>query len=365
MLGGRLYLLGAMRVHATIDSSTRPLFVPYPCGNERTCGEELVPLRLDRQLTSAEARRWVVLGAKRAAAAKLNDDGRLGRRTAVDGIRRLHPKTARMVWSILTRPVEEGSRAWSVDRLERAVRGQPRARRRAEVLADALIESGDPRGRIMALELAISAQADPEKAAVLDGELESAVAQNPEVGTLPGGFPWRPRWLNRMGVWLQATGTIDARSPFRELIESLFIRPWVRGRPVLAGDGARLAAALGGRRGQDGFLLFEIPDAPILFRATATEALRLEVSGLLKWPGSACVLPLQSHTVGGHTGGLELDLPSGRLTARLFLPEGLFKPSVMVRAFKAVLTQHRVSALTVRQVGWLHRSQQSHARRAR
>ncbi len=340
---GSLFVLGAMRLEG--PAKGKPLM---SLGPQRVGGTELVGFRFDRRLTTTEVRGWIVHGSRGARQTRPNPEGKLWRLGAIDGIRHLHEKTARMVWDVLQRPIVEPRRGPTIEQLEKQVRGQPWKRSRAAVLADAMSEAGDVRGRIMTLELEISAEADPRRASELDAELDELIDLNPQLLRRAGGFPWRRCWSSRRLLGFSVSGILKPTTRLRELLDSVFTAPFVLVRPISGISADQLRAAIGGQVTSRRYWV-SAPDLAVerWLAASATCSFEATCSGHLRSPGSAYPLPLQRAS--GRFGRFFVRLPSRELELRLELPDGLHSISGIIAAWRTSFREHGAGQVQVRE----------------
>lgn len=342
---GAVFVLGAMELGGPAEGE--PL---RSLGPVRVGGKQLVAVRLDRFLSPAELRGWLVNSSRGFRQPDLSSEGKVWRLGGFDGIRHLHPRTAQLVWEVLHRAPPEIRRGPSLEQLEQLVRGQPWARERAAVLADALSEGGDPRGRVMAIELAIAAEADPARAASLDAELHELLERSPQLHQRPGGFPWRERYSSRGVRRFVLAATLTRESRFAELVDLLFELPRLRLEPDDAHQLDALAAAVGGHTTPN-FAVVSLSrrelDVARLFTAGGTIAFRFSVWAKLRWPGHAQALPFQRGPMTLST--LAARFPSRQLELALTLPEGLHSISALVRTWHDAFRAHGLAQVEVRQ----------------
>jgi hypothetical protein len=166
ILFNRLVAAGAL----TLDDKVRALGDP----SLRMAAE---PLLVD-QVPAIETRLKLML-----------DDASAGTRAAI--VRLLRTLDARI-------GVDGKVGQTTLDELETRLRIDPRDVATLEVWADLMQEQGDPRGQVLALELALSTEADPERALALSGELAALIARyRKAILGKPGGFPFREKQFGR------------------------------------------------------------------------------------------------------------------------------------------------------------------------
>ena len=175
--------LGAHPEHAALRM--------HGCGNEVLGGTPGAPLRFDRALEPAALAAWRFDGSDGPRPIKHLKQGRITRILSMQGVYRVTAPTAALLQRVLAAdapapPPTQG------DALVAALRASPADAQTARVLADAWQEQGDPRGEILALEVALASETDAAAAARHDERLAALYRAAPGLKKKPGGFPWRP-----------------------------------------------------------------------------------------------------------------------------------------------------------------------------
>lgn len=206
--GGLLYLIGRMRVvykgtgeewlreHPEDEPDLDRLRQGESHRYQLVVGDEGDIIRFDRAMPPPLLPDWRFLSADGKTERGLNglrEGFRLPRATAFKGVFRLSEATVETIDDVYAgRAVTEYSQAVGrAEALATELLESPDDRERAAVVADAWQQLGDPRGEILALELALADQ--PNKR--LEKRLAKLVDQDRVrlIGR-PGGFPFRAGW---------------------------------------------------------------------------------------------------------------------------------------------------------------------------
>ena len=226
--------------------------------------------------------------------------------------------------------------------LQTRLRAAPDDATTAEVWADSLIDRQDPRGELIALELAIL-RADPERALELSRTQAALVtAHRKALWNKPGGFPFREKYRGRHAFAFASAWDHTMRGSRENILDRVqsFVETAtdVRApRTARARDRAvasKLAAALGGsvtqHRDREGTVLDRaathepIADLDALRELGLVEKVVLVYDFRLAWPNTGIALP---HQEGAHYAGgeelrqrLEIALDASRLQLALTFP---------------------------------------------
>jgi hypothetical protein len=227
VVGGALHALASLEVR---EKTTGPIWLSkHPeqartrlsgCGQEVLGGEPGAVLRFDRVFTSAQVNAWRYDGSAGERAIKYVVKGKLKRTMSVTGVYRVSEATAEVVRAVLAAAGDEVPTR-TVE-LERRLRETPDDEASARVLSDVLQEDGDPRGEVMALELAIAHEPGVDRATSLD--LSHAKLMRSRVGLKKrsGGYPFRSVMGARGFTRVSAAFRIDAE-PFVALARRVLV----------------------------------------------------------------------------------------------------------------------------------------------
>ncbi|MEW5740536.1 MAG: hypothetical protein AB1938_16530 [Myxococcota bacterium] len=210
---GVLYALAALDVTEKTDADAWLATHPgdaklrmHGCGKQLLVGTPRAPLRFDRPFTPAQLETWRYDSGKTGRGLKhLDEKGRLTRILALQGVYRVSPKTAEMIAGVLAAASPPPPSPTEASALLARMREAPEDEATAHVLADAWQQQGEPRGELLALELALRTERDARKAADLDQRLAGLARKVKGLKTLPGGFPFRGAWGYRDHVELRVT----------------------------------------------------------------------------------------------------------------------------------------------------------------
>lgn len=192
-------------------------------GGQALGGQPVAALSFARRVPSSALTSFRYDSGKDGRALKFLEKGKLKRPSSMVGVYRLQVPTAQTLLALLeSAPAASRKTSPNVTELREALILNPADRDAARVLADAWQDLGDPRGELLALEVAI-AEARPERAVELSEALERAMSKRGMAKSLklPGGFPYRSSFLHRPSVLWQLTGALERPLSFAEMEESL------------------------------------------------------------------------------------------------------------------------------------------------
>jgi hypothetical protein len=194
--------------------------------------------------------------------------------------------------------------ATNVAELEARLRVDPGDEITAQVWADLMQEAGDPRGHLLALDLAIAAERDPAHKLALSGERAAVFAEHrKQILGKPCGWPFREKYLGR--------GYVAFLSSWRGMI---------RGKPTTRRDRAIRFFA-------------ELTDVE-----PTIEGQVMHAKFRLVWPNTRIALPYQElgHYPQPIGSALRLDLGSGKLELALAFPFESFEDPQFVMIYEAI-----------------------------
>ncbi|MFT3836278.1 MAG: hypothetical protein QM723_04700 [Myxococcaceae bacterium] len=283
----------------------------HGCGNEVLAGKPGAALRFDRELSAEQLKAWRYDSPKAPRALKYVEKGRLMRTVSAQGVYRVTAETAQMLEQVLSAPRADPPKT-DASRLEEKLRDAPEDEATARVLADAWQSSGDPRGELLTLELALRTERDLEKAAQLDAALTAIANKSPGLKKKAGGFPFRSVWGARELIDVHVTPDLK---PVPVEVAMSFVRGFIAAEGFTE-FGSRsqsvdlplekVIRTLGGRRGGDThqftqawtrdepFTVDEVKQCLAVARQHRLEAAAL---GPVVKPGTQIALPLQARTL--------------------------------------------------------------------
>jgi hypothetical protein len=208
IVAGRLHVLGAVR---TVAETTMAKWIKahpgdgvdrwQPRARFVLENEPVAPLRFGQQVGEEAIARWKL--------------GKPVKIASIKDIRPVSPELAKLLLDELapgTTPAEGELRA--------ALEADAWNIAAARVLADVLLQRGDPHGQALAWEIALAGEKSPETFQALVGKVEGWMRKHRPLCDQPGGFPYRPR-LRHVGhlqvtLWGCALRA-DARTAFDAL----------------------------------------------------------------------------------------------------------------------------------------------------
>jgi hypothetical protein len=208
--------------------------------------------------------------------------------------------------------------------LEIRLRAAPEDVVTAQVWADLMQDHGDPRGALLALDLAIAQTEDRARKLELSAERAALFArERKHVVGKPGGFPFREKYLGRgylafSSLWSSAMRGSAARR--FERVAAFLDRVTDAPEPVVDEHD-----------GKD-------DDATFLDRRLVPNNV-LEASFRLTWPNTRCRLPYQEaehYPTEALTSTVRMNLASGKLALGLLLPFESFVDPGFVEVYAAI-----------------------------
>lgn len=309
VIEGELFLLASLLVRektTTVDWLARhPEHEPLRAsrgGGQVLAGDPVAPLRFGRKVPPEALVAWRYDSGKEGRPLKHLEDGKLKRQGSLQGVYRVNGATADAIARLLSEelPAEPSVDA-RIERLIEQLRRSPGDAAAAAVLADLWQDQGDPRGELVALDLAIVRALEVDDGATLRSAAEahdSLVRRRRMKAALsaPGGFPFRAVYASRDHIVWSTSGA----EPTLATLDAIEARlaPW-----------AELGALSVGR--------FRRPTTRERASGSPRDDLWLEFS--VRHPTSGCVLPYQSKPFVSQRSHVAVD-QEGRWVMKLVLP---------------------------------------------
>lgn len=309
VVDGELFLLASLvvREKATADHwlARHPEHAPFRSsrgGGQVLAGDPVAPLSFARRVPPRTLVDWRYDSGKEGRPLKHLEAGKLKRQGSLQGVYRVTAATAGAIARLLSEePPAVPSVDARIDGLIERLRRSPSDDASAAVLADLWQEQGDPRGQLVALDLAIVRALEGNDEATLRGaaaaHLELVRRRGMKAAlAAPGGFPFRAVYTSRDHVVWSTAGVDPSLAAF-EAIEAR-LAPWAEVGAIGAGRFRRRTTReqAAGR---------------------ARDDLWLELS--VRHPSFGCVLPYQSKPFVSERSHVAVD-PQGRWFMKLVLP---------------------------------------------